>query len=118
MVPKPDITASRPCRGFRYINATRTADRYPIPHIHDFTMSLKETQCFTKLDLIKAYYQIPVEEEDIPKTDMTIPFGLFELLRMPFDLRNTSTIFATINRRSFTWPTFYFRIHRRCLNCE
>lgn len=61
MVPKP---AWRPCGDFRRLIATSTANRYPIPHNHDFTRSLKGIQIFTKLDLIKAYYQISVAEKD------------------------------------------------------
>lgn len=39
---------------------------------------------FTKLDCIRAYHQILV---DISKTAVTIPFGLFELLCVPFGQR-------------------------------
>ena len=63
-------------------NTVTIPDHYPIHHIRDLASNLAGMKFFSKLDLIKGYHQVPVSPDDVPKTAIITPFGLFEYLRI------------------------------------
>lgn len=83
----------RVCGDYRRLNAITTPDRYPIPRIKDFTYQLSNKIIFSTIDLNRAYQQIKVRNEDIEKTAIITPMGLFDFPRMTPGLKNAGQTF-------------------------
>ncbi len=83
----------RPCGDYRRLNLATTHDPYPLPSILDLSNKLQGCKFFSCIDLVKGYHQIPMAAQDIAKTAIITPFGLFEYLFMPFSLRNAAQTF-------------------------
>ena len=98
VVPKPD-GSWRPCGDYRHLNAVSSDDHYPIPRLQDFSAQLQDKTVFSKVDLVRGYYHIPVAAVDVPKTAIITPFGLWEFLRMPFGLKGAAQAFQRMMDR-------------------
>ena len=95
VAPKPG-GGWRVCGDYRRLNSVTTDDKYPVRTLTDFTADLHGKKVFSKIDLLKGYHQIPVAEEDVGKTGVITPFGLFIFPRTPFGLKNAGQDFQRL----------------------
>lgn len=57
----------RPCGDFRRLNNVTENDRYPIPHIQDFSAHLVGTSIFSKIDFVGGITRFPCALRMSPK---------------------------------------------------
>ena len=86
----------RMCVDYRGLNAITVKDTFPIPRIEELVDHMQGCRWFTSLDLVQAYYQIPIEESDTYKTAFRTQMGSFEFKVMPFGLSNAPSVFQRI----------------------
>ncbi|GFO27599.1 Zinc finger protein [Plakobranchus ocellatus] len=85
VVKKKDGT-NRVCIDYRRLNKLTIFDPQPMTPPADIFQGMEKDQYFSKIDLSKGYWQIPVRKKDIPKTSFVTMDCHYEFLRMPFGM--------------------------------
>ena len=91
----------RMCIDYRQINKVTVKNKYLLPRIEDLFDQLKGASVFSKIDLLSRYYQLRVNDVDVPKTAFRTHYGHYEFLVMPFGLTNASAAFMDLMNRIF-----------------
>ena len=89
VIVKKKDGSNRICVDYRKLNKVTISDPEPMRTSEDLFQQLGKSKFFSKIDLSKGYWQIPVAEEDIFKTAFVTPDGTYEFLRMPFGMKNS-----------------------------
>ena len=84
LAAKPDGTY-RICGDFRALNDRTVLDGFPLPNIRHFMGKIKGSSIFSKVDLVKAFHQIPLDPESQEKTTIVSPWGRGSLQDSPWD---------------------------------
>jgi hypothetical protein len=91
----------RLCVDCRPLNAVTTKNKYPLPRIDILFDQLVGAQVFSKIDLRSRYHQIKIRAKDIPKTALSMRYGLYVYLVMSFRLTNAPTHFMYLMNSVF-----------------
>ena len=87
VVVKKKDGSNRVCVDYPKLNRITVTDPEPMTTAEDLFQKLGQCQFFSKIDLSKGYWQIPVADEDIYKTAFVKVDGCYECRRMPFGIR-------------------------------
>lgn len=83
----------RMCIDYRKLNAVTKPDRFPLPNLNDAVFGLHGVRYFTSMDLVRGYYQLPLEEGSREYTDFSTPRAHWQFKRLSFGLKNAPSGF-------------------------
>ncbi|KAG2465187.1 POL3 protein, partial [Polypterus senegalus] len=92
LVPKQDGSV-RFCIDFRCLNKVSKFDAYPMSRVDELLEKLGQASYISTLDLMKGYWQVPLEASSCEKTAFATPDGLYEFTRLPFGLHGAPLTF-------------------------
>ncbi|EZG42998.1 putative KRAB-A domain protein [Gregarina niphandrodes] len=86
----------RICGNYIPLNTCLQNNAYPLPNTESLLQRVAQGRYFTKIDLSKSFWQIPLDEMSKKYTAFYGPDGLYEYNRLPFGLKTAPAIFQKV----------------------
>jgi hypothetical protein len=93
--------SQRMCVDYRSLKDVIVKNKYPLPCIEDLFDRMRDVRVFSKIDLRSGYRQMKIRPSDIPKTNFSTRYGLYEFTVMLFGLTNTPAYFMDQKNKVF-----------------
>lgn len=87
------------CVDYRKLNRITVFDSEPMPNPEELFAQLSRGKYFSKLDLTKGFWQVPLTTEAREKTAFLTSQGLYRFNYMPFGLVNSPASFSRMMRK-------------------
>jgi hypothetical protein len=72
------------CVDYKSLNDVTVKNKCPLTRIEDLFNQMRGARVFSKIDLRSGYHQMKIKPSDIPKTDFSTRYGLYEFTVMSF----------------------------------
>ena len=95
LVKKKDKTM-RFCIDYRRLNAITMKDAFPLPRIDEIFDQLSDAMYYTKFDFKSGYFQVPLSEEDRPKTAFSTRDNHYQFTVLPQGITNGPATFQRV----------------------
>jgi hypothetical protein len=86
---------------YRSLNGVTMENNCPLPRIEDLFNRMRSARVFSKTDLRSGYHQMKIRPSDIPKTDFSTRYGLYEFTVISFGLTNAPAYFMDLKNKVF-----------------
>jgi hypothetical protein len=93
--------SQRMCVDYRSRNDVTVKNKYLLSHILDLFDQMREARVFSKIDLRSGYHQMKIRPSNIPETDFSTRYGLYEFTVISFGLTNAPTYFMDMKNKVF-----------------
>ena len=86
----------RLCVDYRQVNKVTKKENYPMPNLMNCVYRPNKVNYFTKIDLVRGYYQVPIDEESRKYTAFSTIQHHYQFKRLSFGLKNSGMAFQRI----------------------
>jgi len=70
------------------LNKVTVGENFPMPNLTDCIYRVGKARYFSKLDLVKGYYQVRLDEESKDLTAFSTSSNHYQFKRLPFGLKS------------------------------
>jgi hypothetical protein len=100
------------------VKSRTEVDPFPLPRIKQLIDRVGSAKYLTKLDMVRGYWQVPLDSASIPISGFVTPFGHFSWRYMHFGCRNAPATFSRLVLKLFSGLEFMCSIFRRYFDIQ
>ena len=93
LTPKSDPSVlPRWVNDYCQLNNNTVTNKFPLPRVDDILADCTKGKIWSKLDMTNSFFQTQLHPDDIAKSVVNTPMGLYEWLVMPMGFKNAPSV--------------------------